>query len=83
MDNESVQVRFVAANSSVSEATVGHEVQIELVGAAGVTLASGVTVTADVIDAGTGAAGSGVDYATFGTQVVSFGPAHRSAIQHR
>ena len=72
IDNESVQVQFVTSGSSVAEATVGHPVQLQLTGAAGVTLAPGVTVTADVIDAAGGSATGGTDYSAFGTQVLTF-----------
>ena len=73
-DNESVTVAFDSATSSLTEATVGHPVQVRLGGAAGVTLAPGVSVTANVVDDGTGSASGGSDYSVFGTQVASFGP---------
>jgi hypothetical protein len=69
-DDETVEVVFDAASSSAAEAGGGHPVPLRLVAAAGVTLA--VPVTADVIDAGSGAATSGSDYGVFGTQTVTF-----------
>jgi len=73
-DNESVAVEFVTSNSSLAEAGSGHAVELRLIGAAGISLAPGVTVTANVVDAGTGSAASDVDFAAFGVQSVTFGP---------
>ena len=72
-DNEAVAVEFVATASVLTEATAGHDVLLQLVGAAGVTLAPGISVSAEVID-GVGSAVVGSDYQVFGTQTAIFGP---------
>ncbi len=71
-DDESVSVEFVSTTSGLTEATTTHDLTLRLVGPAGITLAPGVTVSADVIDDATGLADSGSDYSAFGTQTASF-----------
>lgn len=71
-DNETVSVVFDVASSNAAEAGGGHDVSVRLEAAAGVTLATGVTVTASVVDDGSGSADSGPDYDAFGTQTATF-----------
>lgn len=73
IDDESAQIVFEVAASSAGESGGAHDVTLRLVAAAGVTVAPGVTLTADVVDLGTGAASSGTDYSAFATQTVNFG----------
>src|SRR5947207_2128138 len=67
----------MAITSSATEAggaqTVGVvTMTITGTGSGPVALGSGISLTADVTDAGTGTATSGTDYTAFGTQTVTF-----------
>src|SRR5947208_13175801 len=75
-DDESATLS-IASTASVMEAGGGQDVTVTLTitgsGSGPLALGAGVTLTADVVDALTGTATSGDDYAAFGTQGVSFG----------
>ncbi|MBT4514201.1 MAG: hypothetical protein HOC77_03795, partial [Chloroflexi bacterium] len=73
-DDETAQVQFVLPTSSALEPIPTEIVSLELVASPGVTLGPGVVLTADVNDAGTGSANSGIDHVPFGVQTVAFGP---------
>ncbi|MDP7014778.1 MAG: Ig-like domain-containing protein [Pirellulaceae bacterium] len=73
-DDESVSVEFLSTTSNLTESTISQLIQLRLTGAAGVALAPGVTVSADVIDSGAGSGISGVDYTAFGIRTANFGP---------
>src|SRR5690606_27573710 len=74
-DNDTATIS-IAATNSVTEQGGAQNLVVTLTtsdGAGGTaTLAPGVTLTADVIDLGTGTAGA-MDYAALGTQSVTFG----------
>lgn len=77
LDDDEVQIRFGDADSAVRENAAVHRVPIRLIGEAD------VPVTVDIVDAGSGSAESGEDYAPFGTQTITF-PAGSpfGALQH-
>src|SRR5207244_8304513 len=76
-DNDTATLA-IQATRTVTEQGGGQTITVTLTasdGAGGTaTLAPGITLTADVVDAGGGTALSGTDYTAFGTQSVSFGP---------
>ena len=69
-DRSSVQVAFETSSNSVTEASVGHPVNVRLATGGGVTLAAPLTV--EVTDVLTGIASSGLDYSVFAPQTVAF-----------
>jgi len=76
-DNDSASLS-IASTGTFNEESGANNVVVTLTTSDGsggtATLAPGVTLTADVVDATTGNATSGSDYTTFGTQAVSFAP---------
>ena len=74
-DDESATLA-IAATSTVTEQggpqNVGVTLTISGTGTGTFALGSGISLTADVVDAGTGTATSGADYAVFGTKTVTF-----------
>ena len=70
LDDERVDVAFELAASSAAEAVESRDVRLRLIAGPGVTLA--LAVEADVVDAGTGTASSGDDYAAPGTLTAVF-----------
>src|SRR5262249_35637190 len=76
-DNDTATLT-IDATPTVSEEggaqTLAVKLVITAIGSGNSALGPGVTLTADVVDAGGGTAISGTDYAAFGTQSVSFGP---------
>ena len=62
-----------STSSVAAEDGGAHSVDVQLVTPAGVTLAPGVSITANVVDANSGTATSGLDYSVFGVQGVTFG----------
>ena len=74
-DNETASIAIVPAKF-ITESGGAQTIAVTLtvVGDAGGTaqLGAGVSLSADVVDAGTGSAVSGTDYAAFGTQTVTF-----------
>lgn len=85
-DNESATLD-IAATTSVNENGGAQNIPVTLTitgtGSGTFALATGITLTADVIDANTGTAVSGTDYQAFGTQTVTFSPGATSgAVQN-
>jgi hypothetical protein len=76
-DNDTASLS-VAAATSVTEQGGAQNIVVTLTtsdGAGGTaTLGAGITLTADVVDAGGGSASSGTDYTALGTQTVTFNP---------
>ena len=74
-DNESATL-VIPATANVTEGggaqPVGVTMTITGSGSGTFALGTGITLTADVVDAGTGTAVSGTDYQAFGTQNVTF-----------
>jgi len=77
IDNDTATLSIEAA-PTVAEQGGRQTIVVTLItsdgGLGAATLAPGVTLSADVVDLGTGSALSSVDYADFGTQTVCFGP---------
>lgn len=77
IDDDEAATLAVAATSGVTEQggaqTVGVvTLTITGTGTGGLQLGNGITLTADLTDAGTGSGTSGTDYNAFGTQTVTF-----------
>src|SRR5207249_199186 len=74
-DDESATLA-IASTATVSEAGGAQNIGVTLTitgsGTGTFALGTGITLTADVVDAGTGTAVSGTDYDPFGIQTVTF-----------
>ncbi len=73
IDDNDIATLSIASTVTALEEGGAKSVTITLSTSDGATLAPGVTLTADIIDLGTGTATSGLDYFSFGTRTVSFG----------
>ena len=73
IDDNDIATLSIAPTVTALEQGGAKTVTITLSTSVGAVLAPGVTLTADVIDIGTGTATSGLDYAVFGARTVSFG----------
>src|SRR5262249_41845351 len=75
VDDESAALGIGATNSVTEQGgaqNIGVTLTISGSGTGTFALGSGITLTADVTDAGGGSATSGSDYSAFGTQTVTF-----------